>query len=169
VSTRSGQSPSTDGTGRIPAPWHDEAVRLPPARDLAVGLPAALIVGAAVGLLGAFKHQVGVSAVTGAGFPLGLILSLAMVAVVLAAFRVAFDTRLFAVAAAAGIVVVVAILSGTGPGGSKVTIANYAGFLWSVAPSVLAAVVIGTPRFRHPGGAPAPDGILGTPPEGDAS
>jgi N-acetyl-1-D-myo-inositol-2-amino-2-deoxy-alpha-D-glucopyranoside deacetylase len=144
-------------------------VRLPPARDLAVGLPAALIVGAAVGLLGAFKHQVGISAATGAGFPLGLILSLAMVAVVLAAFRVAFDTRLYAVAAAAGIIVMVVILSGTGPGGSTVTIANYAGFLWSVAPAVLAAVVIGTPRIRRLRGGPARDGILAAPPEGDAS
>src|SRR5947209_5827381 len=113
-------------------PWQDEPVRLPPVRDLALGLPAALITGVLVGVLGAFKHQVGISAATGAGFPLGLILSLGMVVAVLAAFRVAFDTRLYAVAAAAGVILAVAILSGTGPGGSKVTIANYAGFLWSV-------------------------------------
>jgi hypothetical protein len=144
-------------------------MRLPSTRDLALGLPVALIAGVLVGVLGAFKHQVGISATTGAGFPLGLILSLGMVVVVLAAFRVAFDTRLYAVAAAAGIILAVAILSGTGPGGSTVTIANYAGFLWSVGPGVLAAVVIGIPRLRRPRAASGPDGILEAPSEGDAS
>lgn len=144
-------------------------MRLPPARDLALGLPAALVTGAVVGVLGAFKHQVGISAATGAGFPFGLILSLLMVAVVLAAFRVAFDTRLYGAAAAAGIILAVAILSGTGPGGSTVTLANYAGFLWSVGPAVLAAIVLGVPRLRRRRDGSAPDGILEAPPEGDAS
>jgi hypothetical protein len=143
-------------------------VRLPPARELLLGLPAALVAGAAVGVLGAFKHQVGLSAATGAGVPVGLVLSLAMVAVVLAAFRVAFDSRVYALAAAGGVVLAVAILSGTGPGGSSVVIANYAGIVWTVAPAVLAAVIVGAPRLRRPRGGPAPDGILGAPPEGDA-
>jgi N-acetyl-1-D-myo-inositol-2-amino-2-deoxy-alpha-D-glucopyranoside deacetylase len=144
-------------------------VRLPPARDLALGLPAALLVGVAVGVLGTFKHQVGLSAATGAGVPVGLILSLAMVAVVLAAFRVAFDTRVYAIAAAGGVVLAGAILSGTGPGGSTVVIANYAGVTWTIAPAILAAVILGTPRLSRPRGGPAPDGILVAPPEGDAS
>jgi N-acetyl-1-D-myo-inositol-2-amino-2-deoxy-alpha-D-glucopyranoside deacetylase len=144
-------------------------VRLPPARDLALGLPAALLVGVAVGVLGTFKHQVGLSAATGAGVPVGLILSLAMVAVVLAAFRVAFDTRVYAIAAAGGLVLAGAILSSTGPGGSTVVIANYAGVTWTIAPAILAAVILGTPRLSRPRGGPAPDGILVAPPEGDAS
>jgi N-acetyl-1-D-myo-inositol-2-amino-2-deoxy-alpha-D-glucopyranoside deacetylase len=163
VSTGWGDPSGTDSR------WQDEAVRLPPARDLALGLPAALVTGVVVGVLGAFKHQVGISAATGAGFPIGLILSLLMVAVVLAAFRAAFDTRLYGVAAAAGIILAVAILSGTGPGGSTVTLANYAGFLWSVGPAVLAAIVLGAPRIRRRRGGSAPDGILDAPPEGDAS
>jgi N-acetyl-1-D-myo-inositol-2-amino-2-deoxy-alpha-D-glucopyranoside deacetylase len=139
-----------------------------------LGLPAALVAGTALGVLGSFKHQVGLSAATGAGFPLGLILSLAMVAVVLAAFRVAFETRLYGVAAAAGIVLAVTVLSNRGPGGSAVVVANYAGVIWTIAPAVIAAVVLGAPRLRRrrvsraPDGA-APDEILETPPEGDAS
>jgi hypothetical protein len=163
VSTGSGD-PS--GTRRR---WQDEPVRLPPARDLVLGLPAAVLAGAAVGVLGAFKHQVGLSVVTGSGVPVGLVLSLAMVAVVLAAFRVAFDTRVYALAAAGGVIIAVAILSGTGPGGSSVVIANYAGITWTVAPAILAAVVLGAPRIRGRRGAPAPGGILETPSEGDAS
>lgn len=148
-------------------------MRLPSVRDLALGLPAALLAGMAVGLLGTFKHQVGISAATGAGFPLGLILSLAMVAVVLAALRVAFATRIWGIAAAGGIVLAVTVLSNTGPGGSAVVLANWAGVVWTVAPALLAAVVLGAPRLgrrrtsRAPDGA-APDGILDTPPEGDA-
>jgi N-acetyl-1-D-myo-inositol-2-amino-2-deoxy-alpha-D-glucopyranoside deacetylase len=144
-------------------------VRLPPARDLVVGLPVSFVAGAAVGVLGAFKHQVGLSAATGAGFPLGLILSLVMVAVVLAAFRTAFDSRVYAAAAAAGVILAVAVLSGNGPGGSAVVVANYAGITWTIAPAVLAAVVVGAPRRRLRRGPQAPNGILDAPPEGDAS
>jgi N-acetyl-1-D-myo-inositol-2-amino-2-deoxy-alpha-D-glucopyranoside deacetylase len=149
-------------------------VQLPPVRDLLVGLPAALVAGVAVGVLGSFKHQVGISAATGAGFPLGLVLSLAMVAVVLAAFRVAFESRLYGIAAAAGTVLAVAVLSNRGPGGSAVVVANSAGVIWTIAPAVLAAVVLGAPRLRRRRGSRAPDGaapdeILETPPEGDAS
>jgi N-acetyl-1-D-myo-inositol-2-amino-2-deoxy-alpha-D-glucopyranoside deacetylase len=160
--------------GAPPPRWQDVPVRLPPARDLLLGLPVALLAGVAVGVLGSFKHQVGISAATGAGFPLGLILSLAMVVVVLAALRAAFDTRVWGVAAAAGIVLAVTVLSNRGPGGSAVVLANYAGIVWTVAPAIVAAVVLGMPRLgrrrgsRRPDGA-APDEILSTPPEGDAS
>lgn len=149
-------------------------MRLPSPRDLVLGLPVALLAGVAVGVLGSFKHQVGVSAASGAGFPIGLVLSLGMVAIVLAALRVAFDTRVWAVAAAAGIVLAVTVLSSRGPGGSAVVLANYAGVVWTVAPALIAAVVLGLPRLRRcrvpraPDGA-APDKMLEAPPEGDAS
>ena len=148
-------------------------MRLPPTRDLLVGLPAALLVGVALGVLGTFKHQVGVSAATGAGVPVGLILSLAMVAAVLGALRVAFDTRLYAVAAAAGVVLAVTVLSVKGPGGSVVIVANVEGVVWTIAPALLAAVVLGLPRLgprrgSRPPDRPGPDGILDAPPEGDS-
>lgn len=144
-------------------------MRLPPARDLVLGLPVSFLVGAAVGVLGAFKHQVGISAATGAGFPLGLLMSLAMVAVVLAAFRAAFDSRIYAIAAAGGVILAVAVLSGNGPGGSAVVVANWAGVVWTIAPAVLAAVVVGAPRLGRRRAPQPPDGILDVPPEGDAS
>ena len=138
----------------------------PPTRELLLGLPAAFVAGGLIGVLGTFKHQVGVSASTGGGVPVGLVLSLALVAAVLASLRVAFDTRHYAVAAAVGVVTAVTVLALPGPGGSAVIVANIPGVIWTVAPAILAAVVVGLPRLRRPQAARSADGILVAPPEG---
>ena len=131
-------------------------------RDLALGLVGSAFAGLIVGTIGTFKHQVGISAATGTGLPVGLVLSLAMVVVFLVALRVSFATRWYAATAAAGIVAAVALLSLPGAsGGSTVVLLNLAGVVWTVAPAVLAAAVVGWPRIaRRPRSAPAPDGIL---------
>jgi hypothetical protein len=115
-----------------------------------------------VGTIGTFKHQFGISAATGAGLPIGLVLSLAMVVVFLVALRLSFPTRWYAAAAAAGIVAAVALLTLPGAsGGSTVVLLNLAGIVWTVGPAVLAAAVVGWPRIaRRPRTAPASDGIL---------
>ena len=131
-------------------------------RDLLLGLLASLLAGVVVGTIGTFKHQVGISAATGTGLPVGLVLSIAMVVVFLVALRVSFATRWYAAAAAAGAAAAVALLSLPGAsGGSTVVLLNIAGVVWTVAPAVLAAAVVGWPRIaRRPRSAPAPDGIL---------
>jgi N-acetyl-1-D-myo-inositol-2-amino-2-deoxy-alpha-D-glucopyranoside deacetylase len=131
-------------------------------RDLLLGLLGSALAGVVVGTIGTFKHQVGISAATGTGIPIGLVLSIAMVVVFLVALRVSFSTRWYAAAAAVGIVAAVALLSLPGAsGGSTVVLLNIAGVVWTVAPAVLAAVVVGWPRIaRRPRSAPAPDGIL---------
>ena len=131
-------------------------------RDLLLGLLASLLAGLVVGTIGTFKHQVGISAATGTGLPIGLVLSIAMVVVFLVALRLSFSTRWYAAAAAVGIVAAVALLSLPGAsGGSTVVLLNLAGVVWTVAPAVLAAAVVGWPRIaRRPRTAPAPDGIL---------
>ena len=118
-------------------------------RDLAVGVPVSFAGGLVVGTIGTFKHQVGVSAATGTGLPIGLVLSLAMVVVFLAALRMSFPSRWFAGAAAAGVVGAVALLSLPGAsGGSTVILLNTVGIVWTLAPAVLAAAVVGWPRLR---------------------
>jgi hypothetical protein len=131
-------------------------------RDLAVGLPSSAVGGLVVGTIGTFKHQFGISAATGSGVPIGLVLSLAMVLAFLLALRVAFPTRWYAAAAAVGVVAAVALLALPGPsGGSTVILLNVAGIVWTVAPAVLAAAVVGWPRLaRRPRNAPLPGGIL---------
>lgn len=132
----------------------------PSAIELGVGLPVAAVAGLLVGTLGTFKHQEGVSAATGAGFPLGLILSLLMVAAVLAALRAAFGTRLYSAAAAVGIVVAVFVLSQRGPGGSFVVVGNIDGVIWTIGPALIGAVVVGAPAPRPRRDPQQADGIL---------
>jgi hypothetical protein len=133
--------------------------------ELPLGVLAAAFVGLLVGVLGTFKHQVGVSAATGAGFPTGLLLSLAMIAALLLALRLSFPSRAYSLAAAGGVVVAVFVLSMKGPGGSVVVIQNLPGVIWTVAPAIVAAVVVGAPRIhRGAGRPPGADGILGLDP-----
>jgi N-acetyl-1-D-myo-inositol-2-amino-2-deoxy-alpha-D-glucopyranoside deacetylase len=137
-------------------------------RDLALAVPVALIGGLVVGTIGTFKHQVGVSAATGDGFPLGLVLSLAMVVVFLAALRLSFPSRWIAGAAAAGVVAAVALLSLPGAsGGSTIFVQGLVGVVWSIAPAVLAAAVVGWPRLRRPAPPPAGGILEGAPVEKD--
>ena len=129
-------------------------------RELAVGIPASLVAGVLVGLLGTFKHQVGVSAATGSGPPVGLVLSVLMVGLLLAALRLAFPTRWFALAAAVGVVGAGVVLLFPGPGGSEVVLLNYAGLAWTVAPAIVAAAVVGWPRRALRRDPQTADGIL---------
>lgn len=131
-------------------------------RELAIGLPLSAIAGLVIGTIGTFKHQVGISAVTGTGLPIGLVLSLAMVVVLLVALRLGFPTRWYAGAAGVGIVAAVALLTLPGSsGGSTVILLNVAGIVWTIAPAVLAAAVIGWPRLsRRTRALPEADGIL---------
>jgi len=133
----------------------------PSAPELLGGMPLAALVGALVGTLGAFKHQSGVSAATGAGFPWGLLLSLAMVAAVLAAIRVSFVSRLYAIAAAVGVIAAVGLFALRGPGGSLVVIGNAEGIVWLIG-SVLIALLVAVLPSRRRAGSPPADGILET-------
>lgn len=121
-------------------------------RDLAIGVLLSALAGLVIGTLGTFKHQVGVSAATGAGFPVGLLLSLAMVLAVLTALRVGFGTRWFALAAGIGVVVAVLVLTLPGAsGGSTVILLNAEGIVWTAGTPVLGAAVVAWPARRRPG------------------
>ena len=132
------------------------------ARELAVGVPASFVAGLLVGVLGTFKHQFGISVVTEAGWPIGLVASVLMVGLLLAALRLTFPTRWFALAAAIGVLVAVYVLLLPGPGGSEVVLNNYAGVTWTIAPAIVAAAVVGWPRRvpRRTADGAERDGIL---------
>jgi tetrahydromethanopterin S-methyltransferase subunit F len=132
-------------------------------RELVFGVPASLITGLVVGTIGTFKHQFGISAATGKGLPIGLVLSLLMVAVFLAALRLAFPVRWYAVAAGVGVVAADALLLLPGSsGGSTVILLNTPGLVWTFAPAAIAAVAAAWPhRSQRRRGMPDADGILG--------
>ncbi|MCU1473571.1 DUF6113 family protein [Amnibacterium sp.] len=131
--------------------------------EVLAGVPVAVVAGLLVGTLGTFKHQAGVSALTGTGFPFGLVLSLAMVAAVLLALRAAFATRLYAAAAAVGVVAAVVVFGRPGPGGSDVVLADLPGAVWWIGPAVIAVLVVAVPGRRRRTDSPGTDGILEPP------
>lgn len=138
----------------------------------------ALAAGLLVGTLGSFKYRSGLTAATPS--PIGLVLVIVMIALVLAAIRVASGRRLYGVAAGIGIIAAVALFALKGPGGSVVVPSGTDGTIWTVAPVLIAAVVLGVPaprrraaqrsglprRGSERNGPQRADGILDAPPEG---
>ena len=100
---------------------------------------ASLLLGASVGLVGTVYHS--------AVFPLGLSLSIVLVATFLAGLRALWRTRLLALAGAIGIVGVVVIASGTDLTGSVLIMADPAGLSFVIAVTFVTMVALAWPKF----------------------
>jgi N-acetyl-1-D-myo-inositol-2-amino-2-deoxy-alpha-D-glucopyranoside deacetylase len=122
-------------------------------------LAVAFIIGVAAG---AVFSVYCLSTVTLFGQPIwgAVIVGGIVIAAILVGFRLVFGTRIVALAAAVGMIVIVGLLTVTSAGGSVVvpTIAtngsiNGAGTTWAVLPTIIAFVVIAWPgnRRRGPG------------------
>jgi N-acetyl-1-D-myo-inositol-2-amino-2-deoxy-alpha-D-glucopyranoside deacetylase len=98
-----------------------------------------LLLGASVGLVGTVYHS--------ALFPLGLSLSIVLVATFLAGLRALWRTRLLALAGAIGIVGVVVIASGTDLTGSVLIMADPAGLSFVIAVTFVTVVALAWPKF----------------------
>jgi N-acetyl-1-D-myo-inositol-2-amino-2-deoxy-alpha-D-glucopyranoside deacetylase len=119
-------------------------------------LTVAFIIGIATGAL--FSVYC-LSTITILGQPVwgAVIVGGLVVAAVLVGFRLAFGTRMVALAAAVGMIVVVGLFTVTSAGGSVIvpTIAtngaiNGAGTTWAVLPTLIAFVVVAWPGKRRP-------------------
>ena len=98
-----------------------------------------LLLGAAVGLIGTVYHS--------AVFPLGLSLSIVLVATFLAGLRALWRTRLLAMAGTIGIVGVVVYASGADAGGSVLIMADAAGLSFVIAVTFVAVGALAWPKF----------------------
>ena len=98
-----------------------------------------LLLGATVGLVGTVYHS--------ALFPLGLSLSIVLVATFLAGLRALWRTRLLAMAGVIGIVGVVVIASGTDLTGSVLIMADPAGLSFVIAVTFVTVVALAWPKF----------------------
>ena len=98
-----------------------------------------LLLGATVGLVGTVYHS--------ALFPLGLSLSIVLVATFLAGLRALWRTRLLAMAGAIGIVGVVVIASETDLTGSVLIMADPAGLSFVIAVTFVTVVALAWPKF----------------------
>ncbi|WBU38126.1 hypothetical protein [Homoserinibacter sp. YIM 151385] len=112
------------------------------AAALALGAVAAALVGLAAGAIATFVHR--------QWLPLGLIAGLLVVACLLTGFRVVFDSRLVAGAAALGVLGASGLLALPGAGGSVLVADSVEGYVWAIGPTVIALVVLAWPRLARP-------------------
>lgn len=100
----------------------------------------AVVIGVAVGFITTFTHR---------QFPPGgLIAGLAVVAALVAGFRLVFDSRAIAAAAGVGVVAATGLLTLPGAGGSLFVAEDPLGYAWAVGPTLLSAAVVAWPRPR---------------------
>lgn len=108
----------------------------------------AVVLGAGVGLVTTFAHRQYVVDL-GMPVPLGILLGLAIIAALLVGLRLVFDSRIVAAAGAVGVLAAIFVLAIPGAGGSQVVLGDAIGYVWALAPVVIAAVVIGMPFQRR--------------------
>jgi hypothetical protein len=125
-------------------------------------LVLAFVTGAAVGFVLTFAHRQYLVEIGPATLPLGLVGGVAIVAALLAGMRLAFGERLTPIAAAAGLVVGAGILVLPGNNGSLYLENDPIGYIWVLAPTVLAIVIIGWPDRRPSRGAVQPNSAAPT-------
>lgn len=117
-----------------------------PSRVIACAL--ALLMGVALGGIGTVNHQWGFSA----GFPIGAIAALVLVAALVTGLRLVFATRIVPFFASVGLLVSLVLLTVGGPGGSVLVPANGAGYGWSYGAAAIIALVLAWPNLAvlHP-------------------
>jgi hypothetical protein len=123
-----------------------------------IGTILAAVIGAFVGAVTTVLHRQWIVG----GIPLGLIVAILLAGCLLAGFRFAFDSRLVAGGAALGALGATALLAVRGPGGSVLVVDDALGWTWSIAPTVIALVVLAWPRLaRRRSPRPAPVAVSG--------
>jgi N-acetyl-1-D-myo-inositol-2-amino-2-deoxy-alpha-D-glucopyranoside deacetylase len=116
--------------------------RLDRAAVLTVALAAvfAFAIGVAVGFVTTFTHH--------QYLPWGLVIGLAVIVALITGFRLVFDSRIIAGAAALGLILATGVLMLPGAGGSVFVVDDPAGYIWAIAPTLLAVTVVAWPRRR---------------------
>ena len=109
-------------------------------------LVLAFLAGVVFGVLGTAAHQATI-VVAGVTLPGGTLLAIAGVATLYSGFRLEFRNRLVPLASAMGLVLTVGLFSLKSVGGSVLVPNNLAGIVWSIAPAVLAIIVVCWPRL----------------------
>jgi len=152
VSDRGGLSVSgTEAFARIDAP-RPKPVVVPSSTALsrAVAGVLGLVAGVMFGVLGTLAHQADVT-VGSVHLPVGLVIAVVAVGSLLTGLRLVFGDRSVALMAAVGLLVTIFVLSLRGVGGSVLVPAGLPGTLWTVVPTLLAALVLAWPKIptRH--------------------
>ncbi|HTL42579.1 MAG TPA: hypothetical protein VL294_14005 [Pseudolysinimonas sp.] len=107
---------------------------------LAVAAVFAFAIGAAVGFVTTFTHH--------QYAPWGLMAGLLVIVAAVTGFRLVFDSRVIAAAAAVGVLAGIAVLALPGIGGSVLVTDDPLGWIWAIAPVVLSVTAVVWPRRR---------------------
>jgi hypothetical protein len=119
----------------------------PPSAWSRIGTAAvALAVGALFGAVATVGHRNAIR-LGDVAIPWGLAAALVGVFGLLLGIRLVAGGRVAAVAAAVGIVGVVALFTLPGPGGSVLVAGDVVGTVWAVAPALIAVLVVAWPRL----------------------
>jgi N-acetyl-1-D-myo-inositol-2-amino-2-deoxy-alpha-D-glucopyranoside deacetylase len=118
-----------------------------------------LLIGLAAGALLTVYHQSTVT-IGKTPVPLGLIAAIVLTAALLLGFRLAYGTRIVAAFAAVGMIAIVGILSLKSTGGSVLVPGNPVGYIWSLAPTVIALIVLAWPHIQRRPASQRPAGKL---------
>lgn len=108
-----------------------------------------LVLGVVFGIMGTVVSQSTVSIFGYFELPYGLVIALVSVALLLVGLRLVLKSRIGAIFAAAGVVGALGILSQPSPGGSVLVPANVQGYVWILAPSIIALIVLAWPRMAR--------------------
>lgn len=111
-----------------------------------VSVVLALIVGVVYGTVGTVAHPLSIT-IASIVIPWGLVLSLVGVSALLVGFRLVLGERLAVIAAAVGIVGIVALFSLESTGGSVLIQQGVSGLVWVLGPALIAALVIFFPSL----------------------
>lgn len=106
----------------------------------------AAIVGAALGGIAVVNHQFA-PRIFGVTPPVGIVVSLLIIASLLAGLRIVFSGRVVTGSAAVGLLVVIGVLSVKSTGGSVLVPANAAGYALTYGSLVIAGLALAWPNF----------------------
>ena len=107
----------------------------------AVSSVLAVLVGLVVGVITTFTHH--------QFLPWGLVCGLLVVVALVTGFRLVFESRVVAAAAALGVAVASGILTLPGAGGTVLTFTDLPGWIWALGPTLLSVIAIAVPRPRR--------------------
>ncbi|UPL11628.1 histidinol dehydrogenase [Microbacterium sp. K41] len=111
---------------------------------------AAALVGGVYGVAGTIAHSV-----MWGPIPVGLIVAAIACAAILVAIRALTHDRWAAVAAGLGMLGMLVMISGVGPGGSVVVQDSLAGRIWTYLAAGIVLLVVAWPSFSRPPARPA--------------
>ncbi|KRC58632.1 hypothetical protein ASE14_18975 [Agromyces sp. Root81] len=109
----------------------------------------AFVIGLVYGALGTVGHRASLQ-IGEVSIPWGLVAALVGVAGLLLGIRLVAGGRGAAAAAGAGIVVATFVLTLPGPGGSVLIVGDLTGTVWSIAPALIAVLVVAWPKLPSP-------------------